>query len=151
MVETRSPFEKSMRGISSSKPILFSLQKMTAKKNFAFRSGGFPAGLVLVVIFKLWLVHTEDIYGSATEYDALWYVNAAKHWYWGSPYSWTAFVRPPSYPLFIALVHLCGVPLRMAIELLQMGSYLVMVGALRKAAVSRIVCLVIFEDLYMVV
>jgi hypothetical protein len=101
-------------------------------------------GLFLLALFKLWLVQTEDIYGSATEYDALWYVGSAKNWYWGSPYSWTAFVRPPSYPLFIALVHFCGIPLRIAIELLQMGSYMVLVGALRKAALPRVVCLSVF-------
>ena len=79
---------------------------------------GFAIGLGLLILFRFFLVQTEDIYGSSTEYDALWYVGAAKNWYWGAPYSWTAFVRPPAYPLFIALVHACGLPLRIAIELL---------------------------------
>lgn len=108
------------------------------------RRHGLALGLLLLASFKFWLVQTEDIYGSATEFDALWYVGSAQNWYWGSPYSWTAFVRPPSYPLFVALVHLGGIPLRIAIEFLQMGSYLVLVGALRKAAVPRIGCLLIF-------
>ena len=108
------------------------------------RRHGLILGLFLLASFKLWLVHTEDIYGSATAFDALWYVGSAKNWYWGSPYSWTAFARPPSYPLFIALVHWCGIPLRIAIELLQMGSYMVLVSALRKAAVPRVVCLLVF-------
>jgi hypothetical protein len=105
---------------------------------------GLLLGLLAIALFKLWLVHTEDIYGSATEYDALWYLNAAKNWYWGSPYSWTAFARPPAYPLFIALAHLCAVPLRIAIELFQIGAYLVLVAALRKAGVPRWVCLFAF-------
>jgi hypothetical protein len=112
--------------------------------SLVLRRHGLALGLVLLALFKLWLVQTEDIYGSATEFDALWYVGSAKNWYWGSPYSWTAFVRPPSYPLFIALVHACGIPLRIAIELLQMGSYMVLIGALRKAGVPRVVCLLIF-------
>ncbi|HEX4629669.1 MAG TPA: hypothetical protein VH188_01780, partial [Chthoniobacterales bacterium] len=58
-------------------------------------------GLLALASFKLWVVHTEAIYGSATEYDALWYVGSAKHWYWGAPYSMLAFVRPCAYPLFI--------------------------------------------------
>lgn len=99
-------------------------------------------GLFVLVVFKFWLVHTEEIYGSATEYDALWFVNAAKHWYWGSQYSWTAFVRPPAYPLFIAVVHLLNIPLRTGIELMQMAGYLVLVAGLRKADVPRSVCLV---------
>jgi hypothetical protein len=107
-----------------------------------FRRHGLAVGLFLLAVFKLWLVHTEDIYGSATEYDALWFVNAAKHWYWGSEYSWTAFVRPPAYPLFIAFVHLLDIPLRIGIELMQMLGYLALVAGLRKAGVPRWVCLV---------
>ncbi len=105
---------------------------------------GLLLGLLALALFKLWLVHTEDIYGSATEYDALWYLNAARNWYWGSPYSWTAFARPPAYPLFIALAHLCAIPLRIAIELFQIGAYLVLVSAFRKAGVPRWVCLLAF-------
>lgn len=103
-----------------------------------------PFGLALAIIFKLWVVHTEEIYGSSTEYDALWYVNSAKQWYWGATYNWTAFVRPCAYPLFIAVVHFCGIPLRIAIELMQMGGYLVLIAALRKAGAPRALCLIIF-------
>src|SRR6266480_1307134 len=91
------------------------------------RRHGLALGLLVLAAFKLWLIHTEEIYGSATEYDALWFVNAAKHWYWGAEYSWTAFVRPPAYPLFIAFVHLCALPLRIGIELMQMAGYLILV------------------------
>ncbi|HMG05063.1 MAG TPA: hypothetical protein VK581_06345 [Chthoniobacterales bacterium] len=112
-----------------------------------FRRGGFAIGLCLVVAFKFWLVHTERIYGSATEFDALWYLNAAKHWYWGSDYSWTAFTRPPAYPLFVALIHLCGIPLRIGIELIQMGGYLALVAALRKAGLPRTLCLVSYASM----
>ena len=103
---------------------------------------GLALGLVLVTLFKLWLVHTEDIYGSATEYDALWFLSAAKNWYWGSEYSWTAFVRPPAYPLFIAVLHLLHIPLRIGIELTQAAGYLVLVAGLRKAGASRGACLI---------
>jgi hypothetical protein len=105
---------------------------------------GFAIGLGLLIFFRFWLVQTEDIYGSSTEYDALWFVGSAKNWYWGAPYSWTAFVRPPAYSLFIALVHACGIPLRIAIELLQIGGYLVLIAAFRRAAVPRAVCLLTF-------
>lgn len=108
------------------------------------RRYGLAVGLLVLIVFKFWLVHTEDIYGSATEYDALWYLGAARNWYWGAPYSWTAFVRPPAYPLFIALVHLCAIPLRIAIELLQIGAYLVLVTVFRRVSVPRSVCLLAF-------
>ena len=108
------------------------------------RRHGFATGLFLLVAFKLWLAQAEEIYGSATEYDALWFLNAAKHWYWGSEYSWTAFARPPAYPLFIGFVHFWGIPLRTGIELMQAGGYLALVAVLRKAGVSRWICLVSF-------
>jgi hypothetical protein len=114
----------------------------TSMLNSVWRRYGLAVGALVLIVFKFWLVHTEDIYGSATEYDALWYLNAAKHWYWGSPYSWTAFARPPAYPLFVALVHLAGtIPLRVAIEGFQIGAYLVLVTAFRKAGVPTAVCL----------
>ena len=105
------------------------------------RRGGFALGLVLVILFRLWLVHTEEIYGSATEHDALLFLNSAKHWYWGSEYSWNAFVRPPAYPLFIAFLHLLHIPLRVGIELTQAAGYLTLVAGLRTAGISRPVCL----------
>lgn len=105
---------------------------------------GLIIGLVLLGLFKLWVIHTEEIYGSSAEYDALWYVGSAKYWYWFRPYSWTAFVRPCAYPLFIAVVHFFGIPLRIAIEFAQMASYAVLIAAFRKVAVPRWLCLVLF-------
>jgi hypothetical protein len=112
--------------------------------NRIWRRYGLLIGLLALGLFKLWVIHTEEIYGSSTEYDALWYVGSAKNWYWFTPYSWTAFIRPCAYPLFIAVVHFLGLPLRIAIELAQMAGYAVLVGALRKAAVPRWLCLIIF-------
>ena len=105
---------------------------------------GLLIGLLGLALFKFWVVHTEEIYGSSAEYDALWYVGSAKDWFWGRTYSWTAFVRPCAYPLFIAIVHFFGIPLRIAIEMAQMAGFAVLIGALRKARVPRWLCLVIF-------
>lgn len=109
-----------------------------------WRRHGLLLGLLTLALFKLWVVHTEEIYGSSTEYDALWYVGSAKHWYWGATYSWTAFVRPCAYPLFIAALHFLAIPLRIGIELAQMAGYAVLIAAFRKAAVPRWLCLVLF-------
>jgi hypothetical protein len=114
------------------------------KAGAILRRHALALGLILFALFKLWVVHTEEIYGSSTEFDALWYVGSAKHWYWGAPYSFIAFVRPCAYPLFIAIVHFCGIPLRIAIELAQMAGYAVLIAALRKAAVPRALCLIVF-------
>lgn len=114
---------------------------------FVFGKVWFPLALLFLALFKLWVVHAEDIAGSATGYDALWFVNSAKHWYWNSPYSWTAFVRPPAYPLWIALVHAFHVPQRLAIELLQLSAWLTLVLALRRAGIARWLCVIVFTVL----
>jgi hypothetical protein len=99
---------------------------------------------MVLALFKLWIVHTEEIYGSAAEYDDLWYVGSARHWYWDVTYSWTGFVRPCAYPVFLAVVHFCGIPLRIAIELAQMAGYGVLIAGLRRAGLPRALCLIIF-------
>lgn len=112
--------------------------------NRTWERHGLIIGLVGLCLLKLWVIHTEETYGSSTQLDALWYVESARHWYWWRSYSWTAFVRPCAYPLFIALVHSCGIPLRIAIELAQMGGYGVLICAFRKAGLPRSLCLTTF-------
>jgi len=107
------------------------------------RRHGLLLGILVLGFVKLWIVHTEEIYGSSAEYDHLWYVGSAKYWYWGAAYSWTGFVRPCAYPLFIAVVHFCGIPLRIAIELAQMAGYGVFIAALHRAGLPRALCLII--------
>lgn len=93
-----------------------------------------------MIVFKLWLVRGEEIVGSATQYDALWYVRSASHWYWGTPYDWIAFIRPCAYPLWLALMHWFHLPLRLAIELLQIGGALTLLVAFRSLGVNRWAC-----------
>lgn len=112
-------------------------------KGISSRSG-FWIGLAAVIGFKLWLIQGEEIVGSAGQYDTLWYVRSASRWYWGTPYSWIAFIRPCIYPLWIALAHSLHIPLRLAIELLQIGGALVLVSGLRRLGISRAICVFAF-------
>jgi len=93
---------------------------------------------------KFWLIQSEEIFGSWTEYDALWYLKSASNWYWNAPYSWNAFFRTPGYPLFIATVHMLGIPLRIGIELFQTSGYLLIIYALRWLRYPRWLCFVVF-------
>ena len=104
----------------------------------------FAALVVAIVAAKLWLVDTQEIAGSATRHDALWFVRSAQVWYWGAQYDWTSFVRPPAYPLWLALVHSSGFRQRIAIELLQSAAYLAVVVALIRAGLPRALGLVAF-------
>jgi hypothetical protein len=100
----------------------------------------FILAIACVIAFKLWLVWGEEIVGSATQYDALWYLRSASHWYWGTPYDWIAFIRPCAYPLWIALVRWFHLPLRLAIELLQTGGALTLLLAFRSLGLNRWCC-----------
>jgi hypothetical protein len=115
-----------------------------ALTKICLRPSAFVTGIILLAVFKLWLVHEEEIYGSANYYDQLNYVRAAQHWYWGAKYSWTSFAHGPAYPLWIALVHTSGLPLRIAQELLFLGGYAVFIAAVRAAGVPRFVALLIY-------
>lgn len=99
---------------------------------------------MLLSLFKFWIVRNEDIYGAATEYDALWFLAAAKRWYWGADYSWLAFARPAAYPLWVALVHAVGLPLRCGTELLQMGGYAALAGVLVRLGMPRTIGVVVY-------
>jgi hypothetical protein len=112
------------------------------------RSGAaFGLAIATLIAFKLWLVHGEEIVGSTTQYDALWYLRSARDWYWGATYDWIAFIRPCAYPLWIASVRLLHIPLRLAIELLQIGGALTLVFALRSVGLGRGFCVVSFACL----
>ncbi|MFN2476518.1 MAG: hypothetical protein ABR526_09305 [Chthoniobacterales bacterium] len=108
------------------------------------RDGVVVVAVVALIALKLWLVHGEDIVGSATQHDALWFVRSAKVWYWGAKYDWTAFIRPPAYPLWLALVHACAVPQRLAIELLQLTGFAALTFGLIRAGLARSLAIVAF-------
>src|SRR5207237_236896 len=92
---------------------------------------------VLVALFKLWIVHADEIVARNAPLDDVWYLNSAKFWYWNRPYDQLAFVRPPGYPLFIALTHLTGLPLRVSTELFFLLGAGCFAGALVRAGQGR--------------
>ena len=104
----------------------------------------FIAGFLFLGVFKLWLVHTEEIYGREAQHDEIWFLTSAAHWYWWRPYDWAAFARPPAYPLFIAVVHQFGIPLRIGIELVQLAGYGALIAGLRRAGLPRVLAILSF-------
>jgi hypothetical protein len=87
---------------------------------------------------KLWLISREEIVARAEPYDDLFYLRAAKEWYWfgsytNAPYGTPPFIRPAVYPLFLAITKLSGIPLRISIELLFLIAAFVFVWTIVKA------------------
>lgn len=104
----------------------------------------FLLGIALCVISKFWLIQNEETFAGVGVYDDLWFVEAARVCYWDTTYSWAAFVRPPGYPLFVALLHWLGISLRFGIESFQIAGYAFLIYALRRAGLPRTGCLAVF-------
>ncbi len=85
----------------------------------------FALGLALVALLKLWLVADTPIAARAIPHDQQRYAEMADQvirGHWLGDYDAMTLIREPSYPVFIAVVHAVGVPLRLAVELLLIGA-----------------------------
>lgn len=80
-------------------------------------------GLAVLLLGKLWLVRYEDIAAILGPHDDLWFMKRARVAYWFfSGYDAMKFIKEPGYPLFVTAVHHAGVPLRLATEVLFLGT-----------------------------
>lgn len=93
-----------------------------------------------IAILRLVLVGWDEIVATISDEEE--YVTLASQWYYRAAPDW--FFRLPVYPLFIALSGATGLPLRLTIELVQLGSVGLLVGAMRLCGVATWACLVIF-------
>jgi hypothetical protein len=103
---------------------------------------------ILLGLFKLWLVSGDEIVASYSPHDALWFIQSAKQRYWRGPYDAPfgapSFIRPPAYPLFIALTKATGFPLRISTELLFLAAAFVFAVSIIKAGKSRLLAILLY-------
>jgi len=104
----------------------------------------FFLALALQSALKLWLVHGHEIAACDYPFDDPWYVTASTHWYWWGSYATDAFVRPPAYPLWIALSRSSGFPLRLSTELLLFAAGGVFAYALVRAHLPKAIAAIAF-------
>jgi len=83
-------------------------------------------------LFKYWLVIGEEIEPFYRPADDLNYVLMAKSWYWWAEYNAWTLLRPPVWPLFLALVNVSEVPLQIVQEILLCGSTFFVLNRFRK-------------------
>lgn len=105
---------------------------------------GFVVGCLILALIKLWLIHGEEIVARNAPLDDVWYLQSAQAWYWGRGYDHFAFMRPPVYPLFIAVSKLSGIPLRLTTELLLLAGAFALGGAMVKVGVNRVLGVLVF-------
>ena len=69
-----------------------------------------------VAAIRLALTGDRDILALNAPYDEYWYIQDALRLVWGGPYTHMVFAQLPVYSLWLALLHLFGIPARLAID-----------------------------------
>jgi hypothetical protein len=87
-----------------------------------------------LLVVKLVLVSHDEI--EIRTADDSGYAVCASVMYWGAPFQPYSYARQPSYPLFIVLSQVLGVPMRLSIELVWFGASLAIGVALRRCGLS---------------
>lgn len=82
--------------------------------------------IVTVGIVRLALTADHNILALNSPHDEFWYVNNAFNKVWGGTYDQMAFMHLPVYSMWLAMLHLLGIPARLAIDI----GWLVAVGYL---------------------
>ena len=88
-------------------------------------------------ILKIILIGGEEVVARYQPLDDFCQIMAASRGYWfSSGYDWTMYVHLPVYSFWVGFVHVTGVPLRIATELLFLGSSFLFVVSLSRSGVS---------------
>ena len=104
-------------------------------------------GCALLAGLKLWLVADDEVVARAIPHDHQRYAEMAfevVHGRWFGAYGPMTLIREPAYPLWVAGVHVTGVPLRLAAEVLLAAAAALFVAALRGAGVPATLALACF-------
>lgn len=109
----------------------------------------FIVSCVVLALIKLWLVHSDEVACLGSPFDDIWYAQSAKDWYWlrsyrELPFGTPPYIRPPIFPLYVALANLSGIPLRLTNELLFLFAAFVFAWVLTKAGQSQFLCALVY-------
>jgi len=114
----------------------------TTKKDIGLSALSSLLPFLLLAILKIFLISHEEIIALNAPHDDLWFIQAAARWFWFTDeYNLMTIIHLPAYAIYIALIHLTGIPLRIGIELTFLASGLYLVYALRQIGLSKIFCL----------
>lgn len=103
-----------------------------------------------ICAFQLWLAYPSEIVARTNPYDQIRYLEMAEsiaNGEWLGPFNVMTLVRDVGYPSWIATVHLTGMPLRIANELLLLGAGLLLSLSLIRCGVSAGVSGLLFATL----
>jgi len=101
----------------------------------------------LLVGVRLYLAGDRDIVATNSPYDEYWYVSSALRGIWGGSYDQMAFAHLPVYAGWIAILHVFGIPGRLAIDLAWLAASGYLAYALRHLTGSRWLAVAVFAFL----
>lgn len=110
----------------------------------------FILSCLALALIKLWLVHSDEVACLGSPFDDIGYAQSAKDWYWLRSYrdltlGTPPYIRPPVFPLYVAIASLTGIPLRLTNELLYVAAAFVFAWVLIKAGRSQLLCALIYS------
>ncbi|MFP8878424.1 MAG: hypothetical protein VCE43_02610 [Myxococcota bacterium] len=103
-----------------------------------------------VCVLQLWLAFPDEIVASANRFDQIRYLEMAEsiaEGEWLGPFGVMTLAREVAYPSWIAAVHITGMPLRIANELLLLGASLSLCLALIRTGVPAGLASLVFATL----
>lgn len=104
---------------------------------------GFWSAIALISASRFMLAGQDEVI--ATSSDPEDFVRLASQWHFGAPA--TALSRLPVYPLFLAVIDVSGIPLRIAIEIVQLFCFALFATGCVRIGVSRIAGIAVFASL----
>lgn len=72
--------------------------------------------ITAIAIFRLVLTSDRDILALNSPHDELWFIHTALNRIWAGSYNVMSFIKLPIYSAWLYLLHLLGIPARLAID-----------------------------------
>ena len=82
--------------------------------------------IAITATFRLVLNGDRDILALNSPHDEYWYIQTVFNKIWGGTYSQMSFVHLPVYSFWLYIIHLFGIPARLAIDV----AWLISIGYL---------------------
>lgn len=96
-----------------------------------------------LIAARMLLVSHDEIVACGSDSEN--YINLGDRWFYGAHPNW--YIRVPVYPLFISLCRATGLPLRLLIEVAQIGCYALFCEGCRRCGCRRWTLLLVFGAL----
>ncbi len=113
----------------------------------------FAGAILFLAVLRCWLGAADGFEARHQPHDELRYAEMADSLIrgaegaWLGPYDELTLIREPGFPLWVALVHAIGLPLKVAADFLHAGASIAFALSLRRVGVSRRLSLLVLAGI----